>query len=184
MSLNTTNPTSAMQLCGKGVQLVLTETSKPYDEGRSPVRYETTGVTVLIDESRVVVQSDSGTAPKLPHVIAFKLDCVDFVSLEIPMTNLLKVQLTQPWFGPNSVDLSFVAIPKPERGLHLVPGLRRDGTTWRADLYFREGGAIEFQKVLAERHTAFRERVQSQVTVERDVEVDLPQYEAPPGYDE
>lgn len=174
-----------MQLCAKSVQLVLTETSKPYDEGRSPVRYEATGVTVLIDATRVIVQSDSDNAPQLPHVVAFKLDCVNFASLEIPMTNILKVQLTQPWFGPNSVDISFVAIPKAERGLHLVPGLRRDGTTWRADLYFREGGAIEFQKVLAEKHTAFRERVQRQVSVARDgIEPDLPQYEAPPGYEE
>lgn len=178
MSLNSSN-TTGMHLCAKGVHLVLSETSKPHDEGRSPVRYETTGVTVFIDGSRVVVQSDSETAPPLPHVIAFKLDCVSFASLEIPMTNILKVQLTQPWFGPNSVDVSFVAIPKPERGLHLVPGLRRDGTTWRADLYFREGGAIEFQKVLAEKHTQFREGVGRQVTVES-----LPEYEAPPGYTE
>ncbi|KAG5359506.1 hypothetical protein CJU90_5329 [Yarrowia sp. C11] len=184
MSLNSAISTAGMKLCGKSAQLVLTETSQPVDQGRSSVRYEVTGVSVLVDATRVVVQCDTDSAPQLPPVVAFKLDSVKFSSLEIPMTNILKVQLTQPWFGPNSVDVSFVAIPKAERGLHLVPGIRRDGTTWRADLYFREGGAIEFQKELAEKHTAFRERVQRQVTGEREVESDLPQYEAPPGYTE
>ncbi|KAG5354948.1 hypothetical protein CJU89_6759 [Yarrowia sp. B02] len=186
MSLNSssTSANASMQLCAKGVQLVLTETSKPMDEGRSVVKYDVQGVVILIDATKVVVQTGASEPPRLPPVVAFKLDSQEFASLEIPMTNILKVQLTQPWFGPNSVDISFVAIPKAERGLHLVPGERRDGTTWRADLYFRDGGAIEFQKTLAEKHTAFRERVQRQVSVARDgIEPDLPAYPEPPAYE-
>lgn len=163
MSLNSTNTTTnqSMKTCGTNVQLILTETSKPHDENRTQVKYELQGATLLIDATKVVVQSASD-APQLPPVVAFKLDNVNFSSLEIPMTNILKVQLTQPWFGPNSVDIAFVAIPKAAKGLHLVPSHSRDGTTWKAALYFREGGAIEFQKVLAEKHTQFRQGVQRQ----------------------
>lgn len=186
MSLN--NHTGELQRCGNDVQIVLEETSKPHDD-RSRVRIDAVG-NLLINGTRVVFETQKESP--LPAAVAFKLDGAPFRSLNVPMTNILKVRLVQPWLGPNSVEVEFVAIPRSSGGLHMVPGHSRDGTTWKASLFFRQGGAIEFHKMLATKHTEFRERVQRGVQggVQGGAsEEGLPEYDAdapdvsiPPAY--